>query len=111
MYIYEVVMKNQKSHIDPNQYTLNYLKKFLGADSLCDSDLPNIINWKREDIKKLELGTKELRLKEINLITQHYRLNVDDLFPNTLVKSAVENYKGYIKKKKRTLRKKPKLKK
>lgn len=88
-------MKNQKSHIDPNQYTLNYLKKFLGTDSLCDSDLPNIINWKREDIKKLESGIKELRLKEINLITQHYKLNVDDLFPDILIKSAVKDYKGY----------------
>ncbi len=67
-----------------NLHLVNYIKKHLGIEALKEINISNDLNFKVKDVEDIELGNKELSLKDISIICDCYEINPDAMFEGLL---------------------------
>ncbi|MCL2567540.1 MAG: hypothetical protein FWE18_05575 [Alphaproteobacteria bacterium] len=62
-----------------NLHIVHNLKNQLGVASLKDIYISNLLNLKIKDIDEIEVGVRELSLKDLNIICNRFSLHPDTL--------------------------------
>lgn len=63
---------------DFNKFMFNELKMQINTKD--SAEITNLLNWSLSDFEKVKQGKKELSLKEINLLTKEYGINLDSIY-------------------------------
>ncbi len=69
---------------DMNLHIVKYLKNHLGTAKLKNSTMSNALNLKIKDIEDIEVGKRELSLKDIGILCKCYKIDPDNLFKDYL---------------------------
>lgn len=67
-----------------NLHIVHHIKKHVGIETLKEINLSNILNLKVKDIEDIELGQRELSIKDISIICKCYKINPDSIFEEFL---------------------------
>jgi hypothetical protein len=71
-------MAKRSKITDFNKFMFNELK--MQIDTKDKAEITNLLNWSLSDFEKVKQGKKELSLKEINLLTKEYGINLDSIY-------------------------------
>ncbi len=75
-------IKRQNKEI--NLHIVRHIKGHLGVETLKDIHISNILNLKVKDIEDIEIGSRELSLKDTSIICKTYKINPDNIFEDLL---------------------------
>ncbi|MDR2007857.1 MAG: hypothetical protein LBQ34_02660 [Alphaproteobacteria bacterium] len=75
----DLLLRGRSKNTKLNLHIVNNLKNHLQIKSLKDVHISNLLNLKIKDIDEIELGTRELSLKDLNLICNRFGINPDHL--------------------------------
>ncbi len=67
-------------YIDLNLHVVSEVKSRLSVDSLHDTHISNLLKLKYKDVEDLEIGKRELSIKDMSLICHFYGIHPDSLF-------------------------------